>query len=331
MRNLYENGIGLCLVLMMLACGQQQQEGKLTIAVIPKGTTHTFWKMVEAGAKKAGMDLGVDVIWVGPLKEDERQMQISIVDNQVINEVSGIALAPLDETALRRPVQAAFRKKIPVIIFDSALNEADEFTVSFVATDNFAGGRIAARELAGLLGGQGKIVMLRYQEGSASTEKREAGFLQAMQEFPGIELVSTEQYAGATTATALQASENLLLRFKDNAGRLTIDGIFCPNESSTFGMLQALRRSRLAGKVMFVGFDSSDPLLEALEQSQISGLVVQNPLKMGYLAVKTMVDHLRGLEIERRIDTGVNFVTKENLLQPDIQELVKPDIEKWLN
>ena len=317
---------------MFFACSTGEPENKeITIAVIPKGTTHIFWESVHAGAIKASVELDVDINWVGPEKEDDRQQQIAVVDNQVLNSVSGIVLAPLDAMALRRPVRDAVRRKIPVIIIDSGLYDSEDAYTSFIATDNRKGGRIAGREMGKFLQGKGRVVLLRYMEGSASTTNREEGFLESLKEFPGIMLVSDEQYAGATRAQAQQASENLLLRFKDERGHLTIDGIFCPNASSTYGMLQALRRHRLAGKVIFIGFDSDDPLVKGLEQGEIHGLVVQNPFQMGFLGVKVMLDHLQGRPVEKRIDTGVTFVMKEDLAKPEIQKLIDPDLEYWLS
>lgn len=330
---LKNSGLVLLSILMAIVidCTEKKDDGKITIAVIPKGTTHSFWQSVHAGAVKASQEFGVEILWIGPEREDARQQQISIVDNQVVNQVAGIVLAPLDDVALRRPVEAAVNKQIPVVIFDSALQDAQDFIVSFVATDNHYGGVLAGKHLGELLGGKGKVILLRYAEGSASTEEREAGFLQAISEFPDIEVVSSDQYGGATATSAQQASENLILRFKDAEGNLAADGIFTPNESTTFGMLQALRRSRLAGTVTFVGFDASEPLIEGLQNDEIAGLVVQNPFNMGFLGVKTMVQHLRGEAVEKRIDTGVTFVNKASLTQPEIQELIKPDLAKWLN
>lgn len=314
-----------------MACKTGKTKGPaITIAVIPKGTTHIFWESVHAGAIKASVELGVNIDWVGPEKEDDRQQQIAVVDNQVLNGVSGIVLAPLDAMALRRPVRDAVRRNIPVIIIDSALQDSQDIYTSFIATDNREGGRIAGREMGKFLGSSGRVVLLRYMEGSASTTNREEGFLESLKEFPGITLASDEQYAGATRAQAQQASENLLLRFKDEQGNLTIDGIFCPNASSTYGMLQALRRQRQAGKVFFIGFDSDDPLVKGLEQGEIHGLVVQNPFRMGFLGVKIMVDHLQGKPVGKRIDTGVTFVLKKDLERPEIQELIDPDLEYWL-
>ncbi|KAA3612204.1 MAG: sugar ABC transporter substrate-binding protein [Calditrichaeota bacterium] len=321
----------LMLGLSIYMCGENKSSNTpLKISVIPKGTSHAFWQSIHAGAAKAGKELGVEVLWVGPEREDDRQQQIMLVDNQVINQVDAIVLAPSDAIALRRPVKNAVRQGVPVVIIDSGLEDSEDVYTSFVATDNLKGGEIAADELAKMLDGKGRVIMVRLLEGHASTGKREKGFLAALKKYPGIEVASDEQYGGATKATAQTASENLLLRFKDADGNFTVDGIFCVNESTTYGMLQALRRYRLAGKVKFIGFDAAESLLEAMKKDEIHGLVVQNPFTMGFLGVKTAVEHLQGRDVEKRIDTGVLFVTKNEIDKPEMHELLFPDIEKWL-
>ncbi len=306
-----------------------QPSGSITIAVIPKGTTHEFWKSIHAGAEQAAQETGVQVIWKGPLKEDDRDSQISTVENFVTRGVSGIVLAPLDDTALRAPVASAKQSGIPVVIIDSGL-KSDDY-VSFVATNNFHAGEMAGEQMVKLLNGKGRIVVLRYAEGSASTTEREKGFLAAVGKASGITVVSDKQYAGATTESAMANSENLLnpLRKPDGSG-LTIDGVFCPNESSTFGMLLALKNMGAAGKVKFVGFDSSEKLVAGLNDGHIDALVIQNPMKMGYLGVKAMVDHLQGRKVEKQVDTGAQLVTKENMNQPDVAAVLHPDLKKWL-
>lgn len=299
---------------------------QITLAVIPKGTTHEFWKAVHAGAVKASKELGVSVVWKGPLKEDDLKAQIDVVQTFVAQGVSGIVLAPLNDKALASPVKAAVEAKIPVVVFDSDLQ--GQAHASFVATDNVAAGRMAGEHLASLLGDKGKVVLLRYQEGSASTANREKGFLEAIQKHPGIQVVSENQYGGATTESAFAASENVLAAQK--AGEGGVDGIFCPNESTTFGMLLALRKAELAGKVKFVGFDSSEKLVQGVRDGHIHGLVLQDPFKIGYLAVKTMVSHLKGEKVEARIDTGAKLVTRDNLESPEMSELLRPDLKKWL-
>jgi len=295
---------------------------KLTIALIPKGTTHEFWKSVHFGAQKAAKELDVDILWKGPLQENDRQGQINEVETFINRGVSGICLAPLDDAALRKPVAAAVAKKIPVVIFDSGL-KSEDYT-SFVATDNYKGGVLAGEHLAKVLGGKGKVAMLRYMEGSASTAEREQGFLDAIAKSKDIEVVSSNQWAGATADTAQKASENLLASLKTADGGLKVEGLYCPNESSAFGMLRALQSAKLAGKVKFVGFDTSEKLVAALKSGELHGTVLQNPINMGYLTVKSMVTHLRGGKVERRIDTGVAIATPENMEQPDIHALLHP-------
>ncbi|WP_415907712.1 substrate-binding domain-containing protein [Oleiharenicola sp. Vm1] len=222
------------------------------IAVIPKGTTHSFWKSVEAGARQAGAEFGVEILWKGPLKEDDRAQQIGVVQQFVASNVDAIVLAPLDDTALRTPVKSAMDRHIPVVIFDSGLKaEAGKDFVSFVATDNHLGGKLAGEELVRLLGGKGKVVLLRYSEGSASTAAREAGFLEVLKAHPDIELLVENRYAGATIASAQDAAMNLIDKIR------AADGVFAPNESSTQGLLLALRQTGLAGQKKFVGFDAT--------------------------------------------------------------------------
>src|SRR5436190_19460176 len=255
--------LSLCLVFFgFIGCGKKSEgtsssatPQSYTIAVIPKGTTHEFWKSIHAGAVKAERELNekgfkTEIIWNGPLKEDDRDQQIQVVENFMSRRVSGIVLAPLDSQALVRPVENAIRAKVPVVIIDSDL-KSDQY-LSFVATDNYKGGQLAAEHLGKLLGGKGNVILLRYAVGSASTEAREAGFLDALKKFPDIKLISSDQHAGATREMAYQVSQNLLNRFGREA-----NGIFCPCEPPTIAMTKALREVGLAGgKVKMIGFDS---------------------------------------------------------------------------
>ncbi|MCL4786648.1 MAG: substrate-binding domain-containing protein [Verrucomicrobia bacterium] len=324
---------------LLLACGvllatlltSPAAQKSYSIAVIPKGTTHEFWKCIHAGAIKAQRELqsqgtNVEIIWKGPLREDDRDQQIQVVENFMTRRVSGIVLAPLDSRALVKPVVNAVASGIPVVIMDSDLNSDKQ--VSFVATDNYKGGALGAERLATLLGGKGNAILLRYAVGSASTEARENGFLDTLKsKYPDIKIISADQYAGATRETAYQASQNLLNRY----GR-EVNGIFCVNENSTVGMTKALRDiGRAGGRVKMVGFDAGSQSVDDLKKGDVQGLVVQNPVRMSYLAVLTLMKHLRGETVEKRIDTGVTVVTPENLNEPEIQELIYPPLAKYLN
>ena len=298
----------------------------LRIAVVPKGTTHEFWKSVHAGCVKASRELGVEIVWKGPLREDDLKDQIDVVQSFVAQGVSGIALAPLSDKGLVGTVKAATAAHVPVVVFDSDLAGGD--TVSFVATDNEAAGKSAGDALAARVG-KGNVAVLRYQEGSASTANREKGFLEAIATHADVKVASDSQYGGATTETAEKASENLLASLGAAPGG--VQGIFTPNESTTFGMLRALRQSGQAGKVHLVGFDASDKLVQAVHTGDVDGLVVQRPFEMGYLAIRTIVASIRGQAVDKRIDTGSTLVTKDNVDAPDIQALVHPDLAKWLD
>jgi ribose transport system substrate-binding protein len=320
-------------ILLLLAfaagCNRNAQSGGPTIAVIPKGTSHVFWQSIHAGAEKAAQELGVTIIWRGPLREDDRDSQVSEVEGFITRGVSGIVIAPLDEAALVQPVADARRSNIPVVIIDSGLKGTDY--VSFVATDNKKGGLLAGDHLASLVGARGRVVMLRYAEGSESTVQREEGFLEAVAAHRGIEIVSANQYGGADVEGAYKKSEALLSSFKSGDGGLTVTGIFTPNESTTLAMLRVLHDNGWAGKVKFVGFDASDTLIKGMSDGHIDALVLQDPVNMGYLGVKTLVSHIRGAPVERRIDTGVRLVTRDQMNDPDVKELLHPDLSRWLN
>jgi ribose transport system substrate-binding protein len=293
------------------------------IAVIPKGTTHIFWRTVHAGAAKAAKELGVDIFWIGAENEGDRKQEIDLVQNFISRKVDAIVLAPLDDKALVSPVEEAVKRGIPVVIIDSSLQS--NVQTSFVATNNTEGGRIGADRLGVVMGGTGKALLLRYAEGSASTNDREEGFLAEMaKKFPGIEIVSSNQYGGVTKESALQASQNLLNKFPD------VNGAFCPNESTAFGMLRALQISGKAGKVKFVGFDSSDDLLAGLKNGEVQGLVSQDPFDIGYQGVKAAVNHLKGKKVEDRIATKLLVVTKENMNTPKVKAIIYPNVDKWL-
>ncbi|MBS1706522.1 MAG: substrate-binding domain-containing protein [Armatimonadetes bacterium] len=291
---------------------------KYRIAFIPKGATHEFWKSMQAGAEKAAAENNVELLWKAPLKEDDRAEQIKVVENFTAEKVDGIILAPLDEEALKAPVQEAQSANIPIVIVDSALK--DTKVVSFIATDNKLGGKLGGEKLAQVVGAGGKVILLRYAEGSASTMAREDGFMEAAKEGK-LEIASQEQHAGATRETAQSAAENLISRFKTADG-IGVTGIFTPNESSTFGFLRALQNAQLAGKVHFVGFDSSKELLQAVRDGQIDGLVLQNPYKMGYEGITNMVKHLKGETVPETIDTGAVLVDKTNIDNEEIKNLL---------
>ena len=216
---------------------------KWRVMIIPKETNQEFWMTIHAGALKAEKELGnVEVVWQGPDREDDRVQQIQLVQSAVAAGVDGIVLAPLDERALALPVETAVAKGIPVVVIDSGLESTKP--VSYISTDNYHGGVLAARGMGKLLGEEGKVILLRYAVGSESTEQRERGFTETIsKEFPKITLLTDSEYAGTTSVQSRQTSENLVTRYRGQ-----FDGVFCPNETSTLGMMRALEEAGLLAR-----------------------------------------------------------------------------------
>lgn len=291
------------------------------LAVIPKGTTHEFWKSVHFGAEKAAKELGnVQILWKGPVLENDREGQIQVVQDFIVQKVDGICLAPLDSHALVEYVEEAAEKNVPVVIFDSGLDKQDKI-VSYVATDNEKGGELAGHRLAEVMGKQGNAILLRYTQGSESTLLREEGFLKVIKnEYPNIKMISSEEYAGTTPELSLEKAQQVLQKYKDE-----VNGIFAVCEPNATGVLGALNEQELAGKVKFVAFDPNVPLVNGLKDKKVDGIVLQDPVQMGYDAVMTMMKHLKGEPVEKRISTGEYVATPKNMTDEKMSQLLKPE------
>jgi ribose transport system substrate-binding protein len=306
--------ITLIACLFAPAC-RRQEGGKKVIAVIPKGVSHFFWQTVHAGAEAAGKELNVEIVWKGPAQETDYSGQINIVEDAINRRVDGIVLAPSHGDSLVPIVDRAQKEGIPVVIFDSGIST--ENYSSYVATDNRQGGVVAAERLAEKLGGKGKIAILGVKAGSVSTDQREQGFQETIkQKYPNIQIVAF-QYGDADRAKSLDRATDILTTHSD------LNGMFASNESSTVGVVQAIKQKGLTGKVVLVGFDSSPNLIDDLKTGAIDSLVLQDPFKMGYEGVKSMVAKLNGQTPPRIVDTGVKLLTKENLETPEMQQLIK--------
>src|SRR5579864_1558783 len=307
------------LSLLLLNC---HSNPKKVIGVVPKATSHLFWVSVQAGAMTAGHDLGVEVQWNGPATETEYSRQIEIVDSMIARHVDGLALAAQDHTALDGSLDRAAREGIPVTVFDSGVDSTNYMT--FVATNNYEAGQMAARKLAELLHGKGSIAMVLHVPGSFSTMERERGFEDAVaKEFPQLQIVQ-KQYGMSDRSKAMAAAENILTAHPN------LDGIFGSTEPSSIGTALALKSRGLAGKIKFVAFDAAEGMIEDLKNGTIDALVAQDPFRIGYEAVRTLVDKLNGKTPPKRIDLSAHVITKADLDKPEIKALLNPDVKKYL-
>ncbi len=311
----------LAIALLLFLGAACHRNDRRVVGVVPKGASHIFWQTVHAGALKAAGEFGFSVDWNAPTLEVDSSRQIEIVDAMINRGVAGIVLAPVDKQALVAVVERAAAKGIPVSIFDSAI-DTDKI-ISYVATDNTEGGRMAARRMGEILGGKGKVGVVGFMPGSASTMDREHGFQDEIrQRFPGVNIVGL-QFGMADRAKAMAVTENMLAAHPDLAG------VFADNESSSAGALQALK-SRGASTVKLVAFDASDQLLASLRDGSIDSLVAQNPFRMGYESTRAIGLKLDGKIPEPKLDSGATLVRREDLERDEIKQLLFPDIQKYL-
>jgi ribose transport system substrate-binding protein len=313
-----------CLILLtailLCGCARQQQgpsarkpsEKKLKIAVVPKGVAFDFWRTVKAGAEKAAGELGVTAIWKGPSDERDVAGQIAMLEDFINSQVDAIVMAACDSKALLPIVKKAKEAKIPLITIDSGV---DDKAVPFVATDNIKGAQIAAQTLIKLIGGKGKVGLIPFLRGAATSDMREKGFSDEIKGHPGVTIAS-KLYSESETAKGMAVTEDMLTSVPDLAG------IFAANEPGAIGAASVVEQRGLAGKVKLVAFDAAESEIAAVRKGTIQALVVQNPYKMGYEGVQLAVKAIHGEKVPLRVDTGVTVVTKENLEAPEVKALL---------
>ncbi len=315
MSRLFTALIAALIATLAAGCGKPNED-KLRIAVVPKGTTQSFWLGVKTGAEDAAREYGVEVIWQGPAKETDVAGQKRILETFINQKVDGLVMAACDETALVPTVVQASKQGIPVITIDSGVKS--DVPKSFVATDNIAGAREAARALAKLIGGKGEVGLIPFVKGAATSNMREEGFKSEISKYKGIRLVSV-LYSNSDIMQGIKATEDMLTAHPKLAG------IFAANEGGAIGAARALDLRKLGGVVKLVAFDGSAAEISALKKGTIQALIVQNPYRMGYEGVRAAVLAIGGKPVPKRIDTGVTIVTRENLNDPDVQKVLYPD------
>jgi ribose transport system substrate-binding protein len=295
-----------------------------TIPIIVKDTTSFYWQIVLAGARKAGKDLGVNVPELGAQAETDVNGQISILENAVAGNPAAVVISPTEAKALGKPIDEA-AGKVKIIGIDSSA-DSKAFT-SFLTTDNVQGGRVAADGLAAAIGAanggkiEGEVALITALPGAGSLEQRAQGFKeQIAAKYPGLKLIA-DKYADGQATTGLNIATDLI------TANPNLKGIFASNLIMAQGVGQAIAENKLAGKVALIGFDSDDKLIKFLKDGVISGLVVQDPYRMGYDGIKTALAASKGEKVETFVDTGANLVTKDNMADEKIAALLNPKLD----
>ncbi|MCT8552289.1 ABC transporter substrate-binding protein [Glaesserella parasuis] len=277
------------------------------IAVIVKSANSTFWQNVRKGAETAGADLGgkYKVTFQGPESETAIDAQVNMVDNAVNRGVAGIVLAASDPVALVPAVRKAYESGIPVVLIDSGLNSDGKYYQSFLATDNRAAGKLAAEKLLAKVKG-GKVAVMSFTQGAASAIERTGGFIDEVKSKADYKIVGP-YYSNSEMVTALNQTEDVLGSNPD------IAAIFGANEPTAVGMARAVKQKGFAGKIVAVGFDGNSDLQNFVRDGTLDGIVVQSSYQMGYKGVDTIGKLIKGEKVEKVVDTGVVYVTKENI------------------
>lgn len=292
-----------------------EASGGYKIAVIPKGLAHQFWRTVNAGAEAAAKETGAAIVWNGPAKETEIDKQISIIEDALNSGVNALVMAACHDQALIAVVKKAMDRGIPVITIDSGV--ASDLPLSFVATDNVAGGKHAADFLAKAIGEEGEVGLIPFKRGASSSDQREQGFREGIAAYPNIKLVSV-LYCESDAGKAMEVTQDMM------TANPNLKGIFAANEPAVVGTVQALKAAGKAGQIALVGFDAAEAEIAALKEGAIQALIVQNPYRMGYEGVKAAIAAIEGKPVEKRVDTGVTIVTMENFNDPEVQKLLYP-------
>ena len=279
------------------------------IAVIVKTENANFGQNVKKGAEAAGKDLGNEskVTFQGPQAETAIDEEVNMANNAMNRGVSGTVLAASYPEALIPPVKKAFENGIPVVIIDSGINSDGKYYQSFLATDNRAAGKLAAEKLLAKHGmKKGKVAVMSYTPGAASAIERTGGFMDEVKKQQDIKLMEP-LYSQSDMVTALNQTIDVLTSNPD------LTAIFGANEPTAVGMARAIKERGFAGKLVAVGFDGNQDLQNFVRDGTLEGIVVQSSYQMGYKGVNTINKIIKGEKVDKFIDTGVVFVTKDNI------------------
>jgi ribose transport system substrate-binding protein len=303
-----------------IAFGAAVAQTKPTIPVIVKDLTSPYWRAVLAGARKAGQDLGVNVVGFGT---SDANGQIGILATAVASNPAAIVIAPADFAALGKPIDEAARK-VKIIGIESAADT--KAMTSLLATDNLNAGRIAADALAVAItksyaDTEGDVAIITAMPGIASLDQRAKGFKEVVGAKYGALDIVAEKAGDGNVATGVNIMKDLIASTAD------LRGVFVSDPVMALAVGQAIAEKKSDDKINVVGVGSDEKLVRFLADDVITGLVVEDPFRMGYEGVKTALAASKGEQVPANVDTGVTLVTKANMSSSRSQELLKPKVE----
>ncbi|WP_181188148.1 substrate-binding domain-containing protein [Actinopolyspora mortivallis] len=301
------------------AAGQGDGGGASRVAVVPKALGFDFWERVRLGAECAAERYdGITLHWDGVTSESDVSGQQSLLQNLLAQGLDGLVYAATDARALAPVTRTALRQGVTVANIDSGTTPQPP-EVPVFATDNVTAAERGTELLADRIGGSGTVALIEFQPGTNTNATRVRGFHRELRQRPGLELVA-RQSSDSSYNRALQVTQDILTAHPD------LDGIYAANEPSTLGAAEAVRQAGRVGEIRIVGWDASEGQVRALRQGVLTGLIAQDPFRMGYESVRATVDELRGASPRfADTDTGARLVTRENVDSPSVRRLLEPD------
>lgn len=305
--------LGVLLIVALFSCMGYAQE-KIYIPVLSKGFQHQFWQAVKLGAEQAAAELGIEITFEGPESEAQVDKQIDMLQTALSKNPSAICLAALDSKAVIPLLEEAKAKGIPVVGFDSGVDS--DIPVATAATDNLAAAALAADKMVELIGGEGEVGVIVHDQTSRTGIDRRDGFVNRIKEaYPKVKIVDV-QYGGGDHLRSTDLAKAIMMAHPN------LKGFFGANEGSAIGVLNGVIEMNMQGKIVVIGYDSGKQQMDAIRDGTMAGAVTQNPIGIGYEAVKAAYLASQGKQLEKNIDTGFYWFDKDNIDEEHIKALL---------
>ncbi len=284
------------------ACNRgTEASGSDTVVLALSTLNNPFFVEVRDGAQAAAKEANITLEVVDA--QNDSATQANQLATAATGSVKVVIVNPVDSDAAGSSVKALNAANIPVIGVDRTVNGAD--LASFVASDNVAGGKQAAQEMAKSMGEKGSIIILQGVAGTSASRDRGTGFAEGLKAYPGI-TVAAKQTAGFDRATALDVTTNLLQAHPD------VTGVFAENDEMALGAIQALG-DKAGTSVKVVGFDGTEDGLAAIKDGKLVATIAQQPAKLGQLAVELAAKVIKGESVDATVPVEVVSVTQQNV------------------
>lgn len=303
--------------------GMAQAQEDISITLVPGLTTDAFYITMNRGAQAAADALGVTVDFQGA-EEFDPVLQTPVLDAVIARDPDAILIAPTDSVQMIEPLRRAHEAGIPVITVDTFIDDGKyqdgagdgDFPLSYIASDNIEGGRMAARFMAEDIGGEGKVYVSNVRPGISTTDQREEGFKAEMAEnYPDVEVLET-QYNENDASLAASQFQAVLARNPD------ISGVFGANLFSAIGAGNGVESANKSEDVTVIAFDAPQGIVDNISSGLVDAAIAQHPAEIGYYGVMTAYAVLTGQSVPTTIGTGFTVINADNVDSEDITKFI---------